>query len=145
MALTIKQRTVSDVAVLDLTGRLWILDLPLRDLMNRLLGDGQQRFVLNLAGVDYIDSSGLGQLVPIWTSIRNKNGHLTLLNPSKRVERLFGISRLHTVFAIFAEQPAAVEKASKLTRYSCFRAQVDYCSIGGTERARIMSATYRAF
>ena len=115
MALTIKQRTVSDVAVLDLTGRLWILDLPLRDLMNNLLGDGQQHFVLNLAGVDYIDSSGLGQLVSIWTSIRNKKGHLTLLNPSKRVERLFEISRLHTVFEIFAEEPAAVEKARKLT------------------------------
>jgi len=115
MALTIKQRNVSDVAVLDLTGRLWILDLPLRDLMNDLLGDGQQHFVLNLAGVDYIDSSGLGQLVSIWTSIRNKNGHLTLLNPSKRVERLFEITRLYTVFEIFAEEPAAVEKARKLT------------------------------
>src|SRR5438552_7826004 len=115
MALTIKQRTVSDVAVLDLRGRLWILDLPLRDLMNNLLGDGQQHFVLNLAGVDYIDSSGLGQLVSIWTSIRSKNGHLTLLNPSQRVERLFDITRLHTVFEIFAEEPAAVEKARKLT------------------------------
>ncbi|HSU89073.1 MAG TPA: STAS domain-containing protein, partial [Terriglobia bacterium] len=69
----------------------------------------------NLAGVDYIDSSGLGQLVSIWTSIRNKNGHLTLLNPSTRVERLFEITRLHTVFEIFAEEPAAVEKARKLT------------------------------
>jgi len=115
MALTIKQRNVSDVAVLDLAGRLWILDLPLRDLMNDLLGDGQQHFVLNLAGVDYIDSSGLGQLVSIWRSVRNKNGHLTLFNPSKRVEGLFEITRLYTVFEIFAEEPAAVEKARKLT------------------------------
>src|SRR5207244_11999189 len=110
MALTIKQRTVSDVAVLDLTGRLWILDLPLRDLMNDLLGDGQKRFVLNLAGVDYIDSSGLGQLVSIWTSIRNTKGHLTLLNPSKRVERLCDITRYHTAFQLIAaEHPAAAQ------------------------------------
>src|SRR3989442_8029877 len=115
MTLIIKQRAISGVVVLDLTGRLWILDLPLRDLMNGILSDGERHFVLNLAGVDYMDSSGLGQLVSIWTSIRNKKGHLTLLNPSKRVERLFDITRLHTVFEIFAEEPVAVEKARKLT------------------------------
>ena len=113
MTLMIKQRAVSEVVVLDLTGRLWILDLPLRDLMNGLLADGKRHFVVNLAGVDYMDSSGLGQLVSIWTSIRNKNGYLTLLNPSKRVQRLFEITRLHTVFEIFEEEPAAVEKARK--------------------------------
>src|SRR6266481_9516439 len=115
MALVIKQRDVSDVVVLDLSGRLWILDLPLRDLMNGLLTEGRRQFVLNLAGVDYIDSSGLGQLVSIWSSVRNRKGHLILLNPSKRVERLFDITRLHTVFEIFAEEPVAVEKARKLT------------------------------
>ena len=113
MTLMIKQRAVSEVVVLDLTGRLWILDLPLRDLMNGLLADGKRHFVLNLAGVDYMDSSGLGQLVSIWTSIRNKNGYLTLLNPSKRVRRLFEITRLHTVFEVFEQEPAAVEKARK--------------------------------
>src|SRR5438034_11447435 len=111
MALTIKQRNVSDVAVLDLTGRLWILDLPLRDLMNDLLGDGQRHFVLNLTGVDYIDSSGLGQLISIWTSIRNKAGHMTVLNPTKRVQRLLDITRLDTVFEIFQTENEAVQKA----------------------------------
>jgi len=113
MTLMIQQRAVSEVVVLDLTGRLWILDLPLRDLMNGLLADGKRHFVVNLAGVDYMDSSGLGQLVSIWTSIRNKNGYLTLLNPSKRVRRLFEITRLHTVFEAFEQEPAAVEKARK--------------------------------
>ena len=113
MTLMIKQRAVSEVVVLDLTGRLWILNLPLRDLMNGLLADGKRHFVVNLAGVDYMDSSGLGQLVSIWTSIRNKNGYLTLLNPSKRVRRLFEITRLHTVFEVFEQEPAAVEKARK--------------------------------
>ena len=81
--------------------------------MNGLLADGKRHFVVNLAGVDYMDSSGLGQLVSIWTSIRNKNGYLTLLNPSKRVRRLFEITRLHTVFEVFEQEPAAVEKARK--------------------------------
>ena len=115
MTLIIQQRVISGVVVLDLTGRLWILDLPLRDLMNGLLSDGKRHFVLNLAGVDYMDSSGLGQLVSIWTSIRNKKGYLTLLHPSKRVQRLFEITRLHTVFDIFEEEPAAVEKARTAT------------------------------
>jgi anti-sigma B factor antagonist len=113
MALIIKQRSVSDTVVVDLTGRLWILDLPLRDLMNRLLAGGQRHFVLNLAGVEYIDSSGLGQLVSIWSSIRNKGGHMTLLNPTQRVQRLFDITRLDTVFEIFDREPDAVEKANQ--------------------------------
>jgi len=113
MPLTIKQRSKSEVTVLDIEGRLWILDLPLRDLMNRLLTDGSHHFVLNLTGVDYIDSSGLGQLISIWTSIRNKNGHMTILNPAKRVQRLFEITRLNTVFEILLNEDEAVQKAQK--------------------------------
>jgi len=113
MALVIKQRNLSDVVVLDLSGRLWILDLPLRDLMNGLLSEGRRQFVLNLTGVDYIDSSGLGQLVSIWSSVRNRNGHMTLLNPSKRVLRLFEITRLTTVFEICDQETDAIQKASK--------------------------------
>jgi anti-sigma B factor antagonist len=110
MALVIKQRNVSDVVVLDLSGRLWILDLPLRDLMNGLLTAGKRQFVLNLAGVDYIDSSGLGQLVSIWGSVRNRKGHMTLLSPSKRVLRLFEITRLTSVFEICDLESEAVER-----------------------------------
>jgi anti-sigma B factor antagonist len=111
--LTIKQRNVSDVIILDLTGRLWILDLPLREVMNGLLAENKRHFVLNLCGVDYIDSSGLGQLISIWTSIRNKSGHMTVLSPSKRVDRLLEITRLNTVFEIFADETAAIQKAQK--------------------------------
>ncbi len=112
MALTIKQRNISDVIVLDLSGRLWILDLPLRDLMSGMLNDGKRFFVLNLAGVQYIDSSGLGQLISIWTSIRNRNGHMTILNPGARVQRLFEITRLNAVFEILESESDAVSKAT---------------------------------
>lgn len=113
MPLTIKQRSAGDVVILDIAGRLWILDLPLRDLMNGLLSENKRYFVLNLAGVDYIDSSGLGQLISIWTSIRNKNGHMTVLSPTKRVQRLFDITRLNTVFQILENENDAVWKALK--------------------------------
>jgi anti-sigma B factor antagonist len=111
MPLSIRQRSISDVTILDLTGRLWILDLPLRDVMNSLLADGRRQFVLNLEGVSYIDSSGLGQLITIWTSIRNKNGQMAVLNPTKRVQRLFDITRLGTVFQIFGNEADAVQCA----------------------------------
>jgi anti-sigma B factor antagonist len=113
MHLAITERKLGDVIILDLTGRLWILDLPLRDLMNSLLATGQRRFVLNLASVEYIDSSGLGQLVSIWSSIRKKDGYMTLLNPKPRVKRLFEITLLNTVFEIFDKEPDAVQKAAK--------------------------------
>ena len=113
MALIIKQRNVSEIVVLDLVGRLWILDLPLRDLVNGILIKGRHNFVLNLAGVNYIDSSGLGQLISIWTSIRSRGGHMTILNPSKRVQRLFDITRLNSVFEICERELDAVQKARK--------------------------------
>ena len=113
MPLVVQQRRVSDVIVLDLSGRLWILDLPLRDLLIGLLGEGNRHFVLNLEGVDYIDSSGLGQLITIWSSVRNKGGHMTVLNPTKRVQRLFEITRLNKVFEILENETEAVEVARK--------------------------------
>jgi anti-sigma B factor antagonist len=113
MPLIVKQRNVSDIVVLDLTCRFWILDLPLRDLVNGILSKGLHNVVLNLAGVDYIDSSGLGQFISIWTSIRSRGGHMTILNPSKRVQRLFEITCLNTVFEICEDELDAVEKARK--------------------------------
>src|SRR5215470_6340784 len=113
MSLTIQQRTVSGVLVLDISGRLWILDLPLRDRMNALLAEGKRNFVLNLAGVEYIDSSGLGQLITIWTSIRNRGGQMAVYGPTKRVQRLFDITRLDTVFKICDKEQEAIELATK--------------------------------
>jgi len=113
MSLVIQQRKMSEVMVLDLTGRLWILDLPLRDLMVGLLAESNRHFVLNLANVEYIDSSGLGQLITIWSSVRNKGGHMTVLNPTKRVQRLFEITRLNKVFEILENETEAIEVARK--------------------------------
>jgi anti-sigma B factor antagonist len=113
MPLKIVQRSSAEVAILDLTGRLWILDLPLRDLINGLLSQDKKYLVLNLSHVDYVDSSGLGQLVSIWTSIRNKGGHLTLLDPTKRVRQLLEITRLSTIFDIYDDESNAIAKAQK--------------------------------
>jgi anti-sigma B factor antagonist len=113
MSLTISQRPEGDVVILDLTGRLWILDLPLRDLINGLLSEGKRYLVLNIGNVNYIDSSGLGQLISIWTSIRSRDGHMTILNPTKRVQRLLEITRLNAVFEILQDEADAVRRARK--------------------------------
>jgi anti-sigma B factor antagonist len=78
-----------------------------------LLGEGNRNFVLNLSGVEYIDSSGLGQLITIWTSIKNRGGHMAVLNPTKRVQRLFDITRLDTVFKICEKEEEAIALAGK--------------------------------
>jgi anti-sigma B factor antagonist len=111
MPLQIVQRGAEEVVILDLTGRLWILDLPLRDMINGLLASGKRYFVLNIAGVNYMDSSGLGQMVTIWTSVRGKSGHMTVLRPTKRVRRLFEITHLNTIFEILENEDDAVRLA----------------------------------
>jgi anti-sigma B factor antagonist len=111
MDITVTTRKVSDVVILDITGRLWILDLPLRDIVKNLLDGGTRHFVLNLTGLDYMDSSGLGQMLAIWTSIKNKGGHMTVVRPSARIQRLFEITKLGTVFEFFDNETAAINAA----------------------------------
>src|SRR5215475_2113287 len=104
MDITVTTRKVSDVVILDLTGRLWVLDLPLRDIVKNLLEGSTRHFVLNLTGLEYMDSSGIGQLLSIWTSIKNKGGHMTIVRPSARIQRLFEITKLGTVFEFFDDE-----------------------------------------
>jgi len=111
MDLTVATRTVSDVVILDVNGRLWALDMSLREVVKTLTESGARHFVLNLTDVSYMDSSGLGQMLSIWTSIKNKGGHMTVLRPSSRVQRLLDITKLGSVFEIFNDEGAAVATA----------------------------------
>jgi anti-sigma B factor antagonist len=81
------------------------MEMALREQITALLNQGHREFVLNMTELDYIDSFGLGQLVSIWTSIRNKNGQLTLLKPGEKVLKLLEITKLNTVFHIESERP----------------------------------------
>src|SRR5262245_48568892 len=107
MALTIEVRVSGDMAILDMKGRLWILDLPLRENIYSLLEQGCRFFILNIADVDYVDSSGLGQLISIWSSVRVKGGNLILLRPSPRIERLLVTTRLQVIFDAFQDEAQA--------------------------------------
>ena len=108
MPLSIKTRIVSGVVTIDMSGRLCLLEVALRDCVNELLKAGHREFVLNLANVPYVDSFGLGQLISIWTSIQNKSGQLTLLRPTDHVRRLLQITKLDSVFHLSEQELAPI-------------------------------------
>jgi anti-sigma B factor antagonist len=102
-------RQVGDVAVLDLTGKITIGegDVVLRDKVHELLDAGKSKILLNLQGVTYMDSAGIGELVACYKRAREKGGAMRLLNPSGKVADLLQLTKLEQVFDTFrAEQDA---------------------------------------
>jgi anti-sigma B factor antagonist len=110
MRLEIEQREKEGVVVLDVKGGLVVGDpaSALRDKLRQLLVDKRHNVVLNLAGVDYIDSTGLGAMVVCFTSLRKAGGKLVLLNLNRRQIELLVLTKLSTVFEIFDDEQAAV-------------------------------------
>src|SRR5579862_2109680 len=110
MPLTIESREVAHVTILDVTGRIVLGDEigELRDAVSALLSRDKKKIILNLAGVDYIDSSGVGQLVSSFTAVRNAGGELKLLNLTPKVQDILGVTRLYTVFDIRDDEFTAI-------------------------------------
>jgi anti-sigma B factor antagonist len=106
---------IDEVVILRLVCRLWILDIPLRDRVNELLATGTKKLVLNLENVDYVDSSGLGQLFSIYVSATKADCMLVLVHPTTRVAELLEITRLRPFFVIFQETNEAVNAAKNWT------------------------------
>lgn len=121
MTMECNMRQVQDVTILDLKGRLSLgealafgpgSDLILIDAIRKLGEKGQKKIVLNLAGVKYVDSSGVGQLVGALTSARSQGVSLKLINPVKQVEDLLRMTKLYTVFDIKENEAAAINSFS---------------------------------
>ena len=104
--LTIKQRQAGDVAILDLDGEVRIGDsaTALRGAIRELVAAGNQKILLNLAGVRYIDSSGIGELIANYTTVGRSGGHLKLLNLTDKVQDLLVITKLLTVFDVYENE-----------------------------------------
>lgn len=106
----IQERSSGDVMILDLKGRMTLGegDLLLKDKINSLLMQGQRKLVLNLGGVPYMDSAGLGEIVRTFTTVSRQGGSLKLLNLTKRIQDLLAITKLLTVFESFESESEAV-------------------------------------
>jgi anti-sigma B factor antagonist len=107
----IDERVVGDVTFLDLKGKLTLGegDTLLKDKVNSLIMEGKKKLVLNLEGVPYIDSAGLGEIVRTYTTVSRQGGKLKLLNLTKRIQDLLSITKLLTVFEVYETEADAVK------------------------------------
>jgi anti-sigma B factor antagonist len=108
-------RRVDGVTILDLSGRITLGEgsVVLRDQIRELLGKSEKKILLNLGDVTYIDSSGIGELVSAFTTVRNQGGELKLLNLTKKVHDLLQITKLYTVFDVKDDEASAVKAFSR--------------------------------
>jgi anti-sigma B factor antagonist len=106
----VSTRQVDGVTILDLSGRITLGEgsVQLRDAVRDLLAKGSKNILLNLADVNYIDSSGIGELVSAYTTVRNQGGELKLLNLTKKVHDLLQITKLYTVFDVKDDEASAI-------------------------------------
>lgn len=103
-------RNVGGVVVLDLEGKILIGDgcQELRDAICKTLDEGKQKILLNLAGVSYMDSTGLGEVIRNYKTVIDKGGKLKLLSLTARIRDLMAMTKLLTVFEVFESEPEAV-------------------------------------
>ena len=110
MSMKLSTRDVSGVTIVDLSGKITLGEggMTLREEVRKLLAEGKKKIVLNLAEVNYIDSSGLGELVSAYTAVKNAGGELKLLNLTSKVRDLLVITKLVTVFDVKDDEATAV-------------------------------------
>jgi anti-sigma B factor antagonist len=109
--MNIATREVSHVVIVDIDGRISLGDETgkLRDTVRGLIEADKKKIVLNLAQVDYIDSSGVGELVSSYTAVKNAGGEMKLLGLTKKVHDVLYVTKLYTVFDIKDDEFTAVK------------------------------------
>jgi len=110
MSLSVKTRKIDNVVVYDLSGKLTIGEpvMQVRESLRALVNDGTRKFVLNLRDVSYIDSSGLGELVSSYSTIRSKGGDVKLLHLTAKTKDLLQMTKLLTVFDSYDDETKAL-------------------------------------
>jgi stage II sporulation protein AA (anti-sigma F factor antagonist) len=114
--MTIKPRIVSDVVILDVAGGFEIGKDSLRDSVKTFLAEGRQHFLINLAGVPYLGSWGVTQIISAWTAIRSREGTMGLLAPAKAARDVLQFTKLDTVFAIYRNEAEALQHFGNSSR-----------------------------
>jgi len=111
---TINQRDAGGVTILDLSGKITIGEgsTRFREAVRRLIEQDKKLVLLNFADVNYVDSSGIGELVSAYTTLNNQGGKLKLLNLPKRIRDLLRITKLLTVFETYEDETTAIQSFS---------------------------------
>ena len=106
----IETRTVGDIHVLDCSGKITLGEgtMAIRNKVREVLKNGGKKIILNLSDVNYIDSSGIGELVSSFTTVTNAGGQLKLLNLTKKIQELLAITKLLTVFSVYQSEQEAI-------------------------------------
>lgn len=112
--MTITERKNGNVTVLDVDGKILLGegDVQLKRKIDELIERQEQKLLLNLANVPYMDSGGLGEIVRSYTTVKRAGGELKLLGVTKRINDLLTITKLVTVFEIFDSEDEAVKSFS---------------------------------
>ena len=105
-----KSRESNGVTILDLSGRMTLGEdtMLLRETIRDLISQEHKMILLNLGDVPYIDSSGIGELVSAFTSVKKEGGQLKLLNLTKKVRDVLQITKLYTVFEVHLNEEGAI-------------------------------------
>ncbi len=106
----IDTRSVGDVHILDCSGKITLGEgtMAIRNAVREVLKGGGKKIILNLSEVNYIDSSGIGELVSTYTTVTNQSGQLKLLNLTKKIQELLQITKLLTVFQVYDNEQKAI-------------------------------------
>lgn len=107
----LEQRIAGNVAIITINGDITLNkggDILLKDKVQSLIQQGQKNIVVDLGGVSYVDSAGLGQLVQAYATTKNKGGALKLLNVTKKLKDLLVVTKLLTVFDTYDDEKAAL-------------------------------------
>jgi anti-sigma B factor antagonist len=111
----LEQRIQGDVAIITVTGDITLNkggDVLLKDKVQSLIQQGNKNIIIDLGGVAYVDSAGLGQLVHAYATTKNKGGALKLVNVTKKLEDLLVVTKLLTVFDTYENESAALSSFS---------------------------------
>jgi anti-sigma B factor antagonist len=105
---------IGEVTVIDAAGRITLGEntTSFREIIHKLTAGGRKKILVNLADVTYIDSSGIGELIAAYTTVKHQGGAVKLLNPTKRVYDLLHITRIYSVFEVFDDRSTAMSSFS---------------------------------
>ena len=115
MSFSIEIRRLDRAIVLELSGRLSVLEQELRQCAWELIESGERIFFINLARPSYLDNSGLGQLLLIYTMLKDRGGEMKLVRPTPRIRKLLSITKLDTVFELVESEDATNDQGLRST------------------------------